>query len=99
MAKVSMDELLEGAENQVLEAGASVSGKVLNVKKNEILVDMGAFGVGMVPKHEIGYGKKYEVGEEVTANVVETELDHGMGVLSLRKAAKDNGWAAVQAAG
>lgn len=98
MAKVSMDELLKGADSQILEAGASVNGTVLSVKKNEILVDMGAQGVGMVPKHEIGYGKKYEVGEEVTVNVIETELDNGMALLSLRKAAKDNGWAAVQTA-
>ena len=69
MAKMTMDELLNGAESQALEAGISVEGKILSVKKNEVLVDMGSKGIGMVPKREIGYGKKYEVGEEVTASV------------------------------
>jgi small subunit ribosomal protein S1 len=98
MAKMTMDDLLKGAESQAIEAGASVDGKILSIKKNEILVDMGNKGVGMVPKREIGYGKKYEVGEEITASVVETELDNGYALLSLRKAAKDNGWAEVQTA-
>ncbi|MFZ2560525.1 MAG: S1 RNA-binding domain-containing protein [Candidatus Nanoperiomorbaceae bacterium] len=97
MTRVTMDELLKGAEGQSLEAGDSIDGKVLTIKKNEILVDLGARGVGLVPKHEIGYGKKYEVGEAVTANVIDTELDDGMALLSLRKAAKDNGWIEVQA--
>ena len=98
MAKMTMDELLNGAESQALEAGISVEGKILSVKKNEVLVDMGSKGIGMVPKREIGYGKKYEVGEEVTASVIETELDNGYALLSLRKAAKESGWAEVQAA-
>jgi len=97
MAKtVTMDDLLAGASDQSLEAGATIDGKVLAVKKNEILVDLGVYGVGMVPRREIGYGKKYEVGEEVTVSVIEPELETGYALLSLRKAAKDRGWDEVQ---
>lgn len=42
MAKMTMDELLNGAESQALETGISVEGKILSVKKNEVLVDMGS---------------------------------------------------------
>jgi len=91
-----MDELLAGAVVNALEIGAVIEGKVLSVKKNEILVDLGAYGVGMVPRREIGFGKKYEAGDVVAVSIVEPELDNGYVLLSLRKAAKDRGWDEIQ---
>jgi len=97
MAKnITMDELLASADEQVLETGATMNGKILSVKKNEILVDLGPFGVGMVPRREMSFGKKYEVGEEVAVSIVEPELETGYALLSLRKAAKDRGWDEIQ---
>lgn len=93
---LTMDDLLNGAEEQILTAGEVVDGKVLSVKKNEILVDLGARGVGMVPRREIGFGKKYEAGDAVSASIVEPELDNGYVLLSLRKAAKERGWDEIQ---
>lgn len=93
---VTMADLLKNANEQVIEAGSTVNGKVLSVKKNEILVDLGMYGVGMVPRREIGFGKKYNVGDEVVASVVEPELDNGNVLLSLRKAAKERGWDEIQ---
>ncbi len=93
MAKaLTMADLLAGSDANVIEAGSTVNGKILSVKKNEILVDLGMYGVGMVPRREIGFGKKHEVGEEVVASVVEPELPNGNVLLSLRKAAKERGW-------
>lgn len=93
MAKaLTMADLLAGSDANVIEAGSTVNGKILSVKKNEILVDLGMYGVGMVPRREIGFGKKHEVGEEVVASVVESELPNGNVLLSLRKAAKERGW-------
>jgi small subunit ribosomal protein S1 len=91
-----MDDLLASASEAILESGIVIEGKIISVKKNEILVDLGAYGVGMVPRREIGYGKKYEVGETVAVSVVEPELDNGYVLLSLRKAAKDRGWDEIQ---
>ena len=97
MAKaLTMADLLAGSTSQQIEAGSTVNGKVLSVKKNEILVDMGAYGVGMVPRREIGFGKKYTVGDEVVASVIDPELPSGEALLSLRKAAKDRGWDEIQ---
>ena len=93
---LTMDDLLNGAEEQILTAGEVVDGKALSVKKNEILVDLGARGVGMVPRREIGFGKKYEAGDAVSASIVEPELDNGYVLLSLRKAAKERGWDEIQ---
>ena len=73
-----------------------ITGVVLTVKKHEVLIDLGAQGVGYVPRREVGFGKQLESGDEVTASVVDVELDNGYSLLSLRKAAKDRGWEEVQ---
>ncbi len=97
MAKaLTMADLLAGGEANSVEAGSTVNGKILSVKKNEILVDLGAHGLGMVPRREIGFGKKYNPGDDVVASVIDDELPSGMVLLSLRKAAKERGWDEVQ---
>ena len=94
-----MDDLLDGAGDNIkqLVTGEVVHGNVLSVKKHEILIDLGPLGVGLVPRREVGFSKKYEIGDEVSASIVDTELDNGYSLLSLRKAAKDRGWDEVAA--
>lgn len=92
---ITMDELLEGGESNVLAVGEVVQGKVLSVKKHELWIDLGAQGVGLVPRREIGLARNLNVGDEITASVVDTEMDDGFALLSLRKAAKDRGWEEV----
>jgi small subunit ribosomal protein S1 len=70
---------------------------VLSVRKHEVLIDLGPQGVGLVPRREIGYSRTLNEGEEVSASVVDTELESGYVLLSLRKAAKDKGWDEVLA--
>lgn len=93
-ATITMDDLLAsvGDNMKQLIAGEVVHGTILSVKKHEILLDLGPLGVGLVPRREVGFSKNYNVGDEVTASVVDTELDNGYSLLSLRKAAKDRGW-------
>jgi len=90
---ITMDDLLagEGTVKQ-LTANEPVTGIVLTVKKHEVLVDLGPLGVGFVPRREVGFSRNLSVGDEVTASVVDTELDNGYSLLSLRKAAKERGW-------
>jgi small subunit ribosomal protein S1 len=91
-----MDELL--ADNTVagLTAGEITTGTIMSVRKHEVLIDLGPLGIGFVPRREIGFGQKLEEGTEVTASIVDTELENGYALLSLRKAAKDRGWDEVQ---
>ncbi len=98
-AKLTMDDLLAQADENVkqITAGEVISGKVLTLKKHEVLIDLGAQGVGFVPRREVGFSRNLAVGDEVTASVVDTELDNGYSLLSLRKAAKDRGWDEVTA--
>ena len=95
-ATITMDELLAAQEgNDSLKAlvqGEVVEGTVLIVRKHEVLVDLGARGVGIVPRREVGFARALNVGDPVSASIVEPELDNGQVLLSLRKAAKDRGW-------
>ena len=94
MAKspITMDDLLKEESVKQLTQGEVVTGTVLNVRKHEVLVDLGPLGVGLVPRREIGFGRTLGEGDEVTASVVDAELENGYSLLSLRKAAKDRGW-------
>ena len=94
---LTMDDLLAGDSVKQLTIGEVVSGRVLAVRKRDVLIDLGPQGVGYVPRREVGNTKTLEVGEEVTASVVDNELDNGYSLLSLRKAAKDRGWEEVLA--
>ena len=96
-ATITMDDLLAEADASVkqLVAGEVVTGKVLSLKKHEVLIDLGAQGVGLVPRREVGFSRSLNEGDEVTASIVDAELDNGYSLLSLRKAAKDKGWEEV----
>jgi len=89
-----MDELLAGESEgaKQLTQGDSIVGTVLSIRKHEVLVDLGAQGIGLVPRREVGFYKNLKVGDEIAASIVDTELDNGYALLSLRKAAKDRGW-------
>lgn len=87
-----MDDLLTKEDISGLNPGDIIEGMVLTLKKHEALVDLGAQGVGLVPRREIGFNRSLKEGDSVTASVVEPELENGYCLLSLRKAAKDRGW-------
>jgi small subunit ribosomal protein S1 len=91
-----MDELLEASSIKQLAVGDVVEGTITSVKKHEVWIDLGPNGVGVVMRREIGHGQKLEVGESVTTSVVDTELDEGFALLSVRRAAKDRGWDELQ---
>ncbi len=93
---VSMDELLAGSDVAQLSAGEVVEGVVTSVKKNEVWIDLGARGVGVVMRREIGHGQQLELGQTVTVSVIDPELEEGHALLSLRRAAKDRGWDELQ---
>ena len=95
---LSMDELIKDSEDSFkkVTTGDTIDGKVLSVKKHEILIDLGAQGVGLVPRREASFARNLEVGEEVTTSVIDPEMDDGYVLLSLRKAVKDKGWDEIQ---
>src|SRR5690349_12913224 len=93
---ITMDELLTGSDVKNLEAGDVVEGEVSSVRKHEVWIDLGAMGVGVVMRREIGHGQTLELGQQVTVSVIDPELDEGYALLSMKRAAKDRGWDELQ---
>src|SRR3954453_19281444 len=93
---ITMDELLAQSEVKQLEAGDAVEGPVTSVKKHEVWVDLGARGVGVVMRREIGHGQTLEEGQTVTVSVIDPEMDEGYALLSMKRAVKDRGWDELQ---
>ena len=87
---LTMDDLLaqESSVKQLI-AGETITGVVLSVKKHEVLVDLGAQGVGLVPRREVGFGRTLAFGDEVTASIVDSELDNGVVLLCTSIALSD----------
>jgi small subunit ribosomal protein S1 len=93
---ITMDELLAGSEMTTLSAGAVIEGVISSVKKNEVWIDLGSKGVGVVMRREIGHGQQLEVGQTVTVSVIDPELEEGYALLSMKRAVKDRGWDELQ---
>jgi small subunit ribosomal protein S1 len=93
---LTMDELLESSDIKGLATGDAIEGEVMAVKKNEVWIDLGAQGVGVVMRREIGHGQQLEEGQKVTVSVIDPELDEGYSLLSMKRAVKDRGWDELQ---
>lgn len=97
---ITMDELLASQDVKQLETGDVVEGTINSVRKNELWIDLGPNGVGVVMRREIGHvgpgGQSLEEGQTITVSVIDPELDEGYALLSMRRAAKDRGWDELQ---
>lgn len=94
---LTMDDLLAASELKHLKAGDVVEGTVTSVRKHEVWVDMGANGVGVIFRREVG-ANSLEEGQTISASVVDPEMDEGYALLSMKRAAKDRGWGELQRA-
>jgi small subunit ribosomal protein S1 len=92
MTKVTMDDLLAGSDLKALKQGDVVEATVTSIRKHEVWLDIGPYGIGVVMRREIGHSQPLEVGQKISASVVDPEIEDGHALLSLKKAAKDRGW-------
>jgi len=93
---ITMDDLLASSDIKELKTGDVIEGVVSSVRKHEVWIDLGANGVGIIMRREIGHGQTLEEGQTVVTSVVDPELDEGHALLSMRRAAKDRGWDDLQ---
>lgn len=91
----TMDDLLEQFPIEQIKAGDMVDGTVSSVKKHEVWVDLGPYGLGVIFRREVA-GGTLEVGEQISASVIEPEMDEGYALLSMKKASKDRGWGELE---
>ena len=94
--ELTMDELLASSDITGLSTGDVIEGEVTAIKKNEVWVDLGARGVGVVMRREIGYGQVLEAGQTITVSVIDPEMEEGHALLSMKRAVKDRGWDELQ---
>ena len=96
--ELTMDELLASSETNGLNTGDVVEGVITLVKKNEIWVDLGGRGVGVVMRREVGHGQTLEKDQTITVSVIDPEMEEGHALLSMKRAVKDRGWDELQRA-
>ncbi|MFA4814604.1 MAG: S1 RNA-binding domain-containing protein [Candidatus Gracilibacteria bacterium] len=94
---VPMDQLMQESPALTLpEPGAMVTGTVVSIEKNCIIVDLSGVLTGMISGREIkdsmGTIEELKVGEEITSCVLDPENEDGLVVLSLRRASQDKTW-------
>jgi small subunit ribosomal protein S1 len=84
--------------------GDVVSGKVVRIDKDEVLVDIGYKSEGVIPSNELSIRKsanpdeEVELGEEVDALVLTKEDQDGRLILSKKRARFEKAWRRIEAA-
>jgi small subunit ribosomal protein S1 len=75
-----------------LQEGQLVKGKILAIRGNEVLVDVGLKSEGVVPLEEFGDPHHVKVGDEIDVLLESIEDEQGLAVLSKQKAERIKGW-------
>ena len=87
----SLDSLYEGAVGS-FSVGQIISGKIINITKDAVLVDIGYKSEGSINSHEFDEPGELDVGDQIEVLLEQVEDDSGMVVLSKRKADRIRGW-------
>ncbi len=78
------------------KVGEKIEGNVLSIGTNNLLIDIGPVGAGIVMARELndglGTAQGLKIGDKITATVLEQENEDGYVELSLREASYDKVW-------
>ena len=86
------------------EEGDVVTGKVVRIDKDEVLVDIGYKSEGVIPQGELSIrrsidpAEEVQLGEEVDALVLTKEDQDGRLILSKKRARFERAWRRIEAA-
>ena len=86
------------------DEGDVVTGKVVRIDKDEVLIDIGYKSEGVIPNNELSIRKsvdpseEVELGEEVDALVLTKEDQDGRLILSKKRARFERAWRRIEAA-
>src|ERR671935_156921 len=86
------------------DEGDVVTGKVVRIDADEVLVDIGYKSEGVIPSHELSIRKsvdpadEVELGEEVDALVLTKEDQDGRLILSKKRARFERAWRRIEGA-
>ena len=92
----SMKDLLSREEFFLPKPGNILSGQIISVSKDSVLVDLGPIGIGIVYPGEFYDNtdrmKTFKSGDKISAMLIELENDDGYRELSLRAAQMTTAW-------
>src|SRR3989344_4712251 len=92
----SMKELLAKEEFYLPKPGTILQGQAINVSKNNVIVDLGSAGIGIVYPGEFYDNpermRTLKPGDTVSAMLVELENEDGYRELSLKAAQMTTAW-------
>ena len=95
-----MAELLQRSGADVPKVGDVIKGKVVSISRNEVVVDLGSFGTGIVRGKEwfdvMDMYVDLEPGDAVEASITDLENENGQVDLSLKKAGLEKAWDAIK---
>jgi len=86
------------------DEGDVVSGQVVRIDKDEVLIDIGYKSEGVIPSHELSIRRsvdpsdEVELGEDVDALVLKKEDDEGRLILSKKRARFEKAWRRIESA-
>lgn len=101
MPQSDLQKVLATRENllKIPRPGDLIKGKIFQIAKSEIMVDIESWTVGIIRLSEFYDVKEYEnlkIGDEIEAVVIELENERGEAELSLRYAGQERAWAELE---
>ena len=87
-----MDELLDQSMLKRLKPNTIVSGRIAEIRSNDVIVDIGAKAEGVIPANEFFNLDELSVGETIEVYVESVENIDGKPVLSYDKAQQQKNW-------
>ena len=105
-----MEETMKDFEEEInasfrrFREGDKVSGTVVSVEEEEVLVDLNSFSQGVIPSGEYSEDPSFHAmdeirtGDSVTAVVLDSDDGQGRVLLSLKEAKEEEGWKKMQQA-
>ena len=97
------DELAKAYEESLkdFDDGDVVTGLVLRIDKDEVLVDIGYKSEGVIPikelsiRHDVDPGEEVKIGEQIDALVLQKEDKDGRLILSKKRAQYEKSWGRI----
>jgi len=91
-----MEKIIKKTDNNPLQIGATIEGKVVARDRSSLYIDLGIYGTGIIYGREFyavkDLVKNLSNGDKVFTKIVELENDEGYRELSLRDATKEMSW-------
>lgn len=92
----SMKDLLARSEFDLPKIGQALSGEIISISKNSVLVDLGTLGTGIVYPGEFydnpNLQKSLKPGQVISGILLDLENEEGYRELSLKRAQKTTAW-------